>query len=105
MAIDNEIDAVHSQYDKQGTDVTDLLLAAAGEFGLPVGLITSLKEHFSGNAVRERVEALLPVLESTVTRRLFESLTQDDGPECWIAGSRAATRGRGPNPSQKFERH
>lgn len=69
MAIDNELDAVHSQYDvQQANQVFELLLQAGEKVGFPLGILQAIRGHFSGKAATERVEALLRELESAVRR-------------------------------------
>jgi hypothetical protein len=80
LPIDNEFDAVHSQYDVQPANrVFELLLQAGDKVGLPLGPLQAIRDHFSGAAVKERVEALLVELERAVRRhdKTFESLVAE----------------------------
>src|SRR5882724_9587678 len=77
MAIDNPLDAVHSQYDLQpAPPVFNALMAAAAKFDFIAQVANAIRQHFSGPAVQERVEALLRELESEVRRheRSFDDI-------------------------------
>jgi hypothetical protein len=109
LAIDNEFDAVHSQYDAQAPNpVVNLVLAAGEKVGLPVGPIIAIRDHFSNAAVKERVEALLVELERAVRRHdtslqnLETQLTASGFREALLAAAAETSRVENERKIERF---